>query len=83
MLHASRLCGRAPVRDQSVIAKIKETVANGAERRGTYVYICSESDSQREREKQRGREDEKEKERERGFEGVTRQEAILGIGAFD
>lgn len=41
----SRLRGRAPVRDQSVIAKIKETMANGAERRPEYIciyiYICS------------------------------------------
>lgn len=43
------------------------------------MYIFAASDSQRgwERERERGTK------RERDFEGVTRQEAILGIGAFD
>jgi len=43
------------------------------------MYIFAASDSQREEQ----REDERERERKRDFEGVTRQEAILGIGAFD
>jgi len=37
------------------------------------------SESERERERRK----ESEREGERDFEGVTRQEAILGIGAFD
>lgn len=56
--HASR----APVRDQSVIVKIKETVANGAESDAGHICIFATSDSQGKRErgrKQRGREGER------------------------
>jgi len=74
----SRLCGRAPVRDQSVIGKIKETMANGAKR---HMYIFAASDSERERERERAKERENKREGGRDFEGVTRQEAIFG--AFD
>jgi len=72
----SRLCGRAPVRDQSVIGKIKETLVNGAKR---HMYIFAASDSEREREREKARENKREGGRD--FEGVTRQEAIFG--AFD
>lgn len=38
--NARVLRAHAPVRDQNVIAKIKETVAGGAKRRHTGGYVC-------------------------------------------
>lgn len=65
----SRLRGRAPVRDQSVIGKIKETVANGADRRRIHMYIFAASDSERKRKREGARKRDRERNKESEREG--------------